>query len=503
MKPLRECAEQLGRALVIVLLVPAVAPAQVISLKTVPIASADQFLIFPSRNLGMGGVSIALDDPLLDPFVNPAKGSMIQGAQLFATPSFYNVSGDGGAGRALPAGVLLSSRGWFGGALLSLQQIEMARQLVQPIFFRPQGAELLSEKSSNNIYAFGMLGTRLPGMNASLGGSVFWAGLDAVQGVDLLYAGSQSIDQSGHMLDLRIGLYGKLGEERAYELLVLHNRLDMTHDVTYVEWVFPDPVPPDTLGPIEPVLDTRVETNLDRTNTWGLHLSYVQALSAPGWQIGGIFTGNWKTHPKIPNYEIMNIPRDPGDSFGLNFGLGVSRSLDETTFGIDLIFEPIWADTWAEAAEPDTSVSGRVIPAGARTVENDFSFTNALIRTGVGYRLDIIGFQLGLQVRSIDYDLEQIDHIQESKRRQNESWIEWTPTWGVSLTFSEIELRYQGRVTTGTGQPGTAWTPVGTERLLAADAAGLTDFIVAPSGPLTLQDANVGAHQFSVSIPIQ
>ncbi|KPK78511.1 MAG: hypothetical protein AMS25_14910 [Gemmatimonas sp. SM23_52] len=489
--------------MLIVLLAPTAAPSQVISLKTVPIATGDQFLIFPSRNQGMGGVSIALDDPLLDPFVNPAKGSRIQGAQLFATPSFYSVSGDGGAGRALPAGVLLSGGGWFGGALLSLQQIEMARQLVQPVFFRAEGVELLSEKSSNNIYAFGMLGTRLPDTNASLGVSIFWAGLDALQGVDLLYAGSQSIDQSGHMLDLRVGLYGELGGERAYELLVLHSRLDMTHDVTYVDWVFPDPVPPDTLGPIEPVPETRVETNLDRSNTWGLHLSYVQALSAPGWQIGGIFTGNWKTHPKIPNYEIMNIPRDPGDSFGLNFGLGVSRSLDKTIFGIDLIFEPIWADTWAEAAEPDTSVSGRVIPVGGKTVENDFSFTNALIRTGVGYRLDIIGLQLGLQVRSIDYELEQIDHIQESKRRQNESWIEWTPTWGVSLTFSEIEVRYQGRLTSGTGQPGTAWTPVAMDRFLAAEAAGMADFIVAPSGPLTLQDASAGAHQFSVSIPIQ
>ncbi len=487
----------------VLLLLPSSLSGQLISLKTVPIATEDQFLIFPSQNLGMGGVSLAVDDPYLDPFINPAKGSRIREARLFATPSFYDVSGDAGLGRALPAGILLSGREWFGGALLSLQQIETARPPFRPIFFSPEGSELLSERSSNNLYAFGMAGTRLPGANASVGASVFWAGLDAVQGVDLLYAGSQSIDQQGHSLDLRLGWYGELSGERTYEVLLLHNRVDMTHDVTYVDWVFRDPVPPDTFGPIEVVPQTRVETNLDRTNTWGLHLGYVQPLGAPGWRIGGILTSNWKSHPKIPNYEIQNIPRDPGDSFGLNFGLGISRSLDETTFGIDLIFEPIWSDTWAEAAVQDTSVSGRVIPVGGKTVENDFSFTNALIRTGFGYRHEVFGFQLGLQVRSYDYELEQIDLIQETKRRQNESWIEWTPTWGLSLTFTEIEVRYQGRVTTGTGQPGTAWTPVGFGRLEAAADAGASDFIVAPSGPLTLQDASVTAHQFAVSIPVR
>ncbi len=494
MKRSRTC-RRLFWPILALLLLPTPISAQLISLKTVPIATEDQFLIFPSAHLGMGGVSVALDDPYLDPFINPAKGSRVREARLFATPSFYDVSGDAGLGRALPAGILLSGREWFGGALLSLQQIETARPPFRPIFFGPEGSELLSERSSNNLYAFGMAGTRLPGANAALGGSVFWAGLDAVQGVDLLYAGSQSIDQEGHLLDLRLGWYGELSGERTYEVLLLHNRLDMTHDVTYLDWVFPNPLP------VEP--QPRVETNLDRTNTWGVHLGYVQPLGAPGWRIGGILTSNWKSHPKIPNYEIQNIPRDPGDSFGMNFGLGISRSLDETTFGIDLIFEPIWSDTWAEAAAQDTSVSGRVIPVGGKTVENDFSFTNALIRTGFGYQHEAFGFQLGLRVRSYDYELEQIDLIEETKRRQNESWIEWTPTWGLTLTFTEIEVRYQGRVTSGTGQPGTAWTTVGFGRFESALDAGAADFIVAPSGPLTLQDASVTAHQFSLSIPVR
>ncbi|MGB0544255.1 MAG: hypothetical protein ACPGPI_11090, partial [Longimicrobiales bacterium] len=41
--------------------------AQVIGLKTVPLAAGDPFLIFPSKNLGMGAASFALQDALADP----------------------------------------------------------------------------------------------------------------------------------------------------------------------------------------------------------------------------------------------------------------------------------------------------------------------------------------------------------------------------------------------------------------------------------------------------
>src|SRR5205809_835290 len=53
------------------------AAAQLISIKTVPIAQGDQFEIFPSNNLGMGSVSIALADTLLDAFLHPAKGARL------------------------------------------------------------------------------------------------------------------------------------------------------------------------------------------------------------------------------------------------------------------------------------------------------------------------------------------------------------------------------------------------------------------------------------------
>jgi hypothetical protein len=62
-----------------ILLLPAfhAAAAQIISTKTVPVAEGDQFRFLPSANMGMAGVSIALPDSTLDPFVNPATASRI------------------------------------------------------------------------------------------------------------------------------------------------------------------------------------------------------------------------------------------------------------------------------------------------------------------------------------------------------------------------------------------------------------------------------------------
>ncbi len=61
---------------------------QLIGLKTVPLAAGEQFLIFPSENLGMGGASIAHDDPLSDPFSNPAKGARTTESRFFTVPTF-------------------------------------------------------------------------------------------------------------------------------------------------------------------------------------------------------------------------------------------------------------------------------------------------------------------------------------------------------------------------------------------------------------------------------
>ncbi|MBI4520246.1 MAG: hypothetical protein HY701_05385 [Gemmatimonadetes bacterium] len=107
-------------------------------------------------------------------------------------------------------------------------------------------------------------------------------------------------------------------------------------------------------------------------------------------------------------------------------------------------------------------------------------------------------------VRSIHYWLTQYDNIQVSMRNQEEDWVEWTPTWGLGFRFPEVEIRYQGRVTNGTGRPGVVPNGrgfAGRGDATLASAGG--NIIVAPSGPLTLGDVKVVTHQVSLSLPLR
>ena len=59
-----------------------------------------------------------------------------------------------------------------------------------------------------------------------------------MDGVDQLYAGSDRIDQSGRLLDVRLGATKQWAGQRTLELLLLHNRTDMTHDVHFTTWTW-------------------------------------------------------------------------------------------------------------------------------------------------------------------------------------------------------------------------------------------------------------------------
>jgi hypothetical protein len=476
-----------------------IAGGQLISLKTVPIAEGDQFMIFPSRNLAMGGVSIALADSLLDPFVNPAtaiRGSVESprpASYFFGAPVFFSASRNSGGGRTLPLGGLLRSRAWAAGFTMAVQQIDRVRAETFGMETTP-----LAERSSYNQYAFGMLTRRFDGAGISVGASGFWAGLDAIDGVDLLYAGSTNIEQSGGVADLRLGLLKEWQGDRSLELLLLHNRVRMTHDVTYVDWRW-------DMAAQRSIDETRLEHNLDRTNTWGAHVKYDRPVGSQGWRVGGVLTGNVKEHPKIPDYEIMDIPKDPGHSYAYDFGLGVAKIAGPVTFGMDAIVEPAWSNSWAEAEAPTPTSGGGTIPVGGKTIVNDFRFANATVRVGVAREVELAsdgrqaGFQLGLSLRSIHYWLDQQDRVANTVRSQEEHWLEWSPTWGASVRFNDLEIGYLGRSLHGTGRPGVRGPTFATP---GAELAS-SDFIVAPKGPLTLRSVRVLTHQVSVSVPLR
>ncbi len=481
--------------------------AQLITIRTVPVSQAHQFDIYPSRTLAMGGVSIAVDDPLLDPFANPATGARLVTGHFFGSPSVYSVSSGAGGGRTLPVGAMTRVGAWFGGFSLALQEVDLSQFTGFQVF--PQscpacGAEGVDlgpvDRSHGNTHVFATLGRDLPAAGLSLAGSVYWSRLNAIDGVDLLYANSARIKQYGHAVDLRVGILKEWEDTRSLKAVALHNRFGMTHDVFYLDSFW------------EPVKQQfsqrpRMDRNLDRTTVWGLHTEYEWPLTETGWRLGGLVTGNLMSHPKIPNYEIQNIPRDPGNSSAFNVGVGISRIHEALTFGVDLIYEPIWSHTWADSEQPVQTALGDTISPGGMTIENHFRFSNALFRMGFDQGLELgddgtmAQLQFGLAVRNIHYWLDQTDHVQLSSRSLEEQWAEWTPTWGLGFRFPALEVRYRGSVTSGTGRPGVFSGTIAEGDI--AVAAPASNLLVAPSGPLTMTEVRVITHQISISLPLR
>ena len=493
------------------------ASAQLIAIKTLPLAQGEQFGFFPSVNEAMGGVSIAIRDSLLDPFVNPAKGARVKAMRVFSTPSFYGISRNAGGGQTLPVGGLTSAGSLFGGAVMAVQQINPSRpdqnNLFGPQPLTPLQARTLDiapfpiaqqGRAKTNRYAYATLGGRLP-KGFSVGGSLLYADLHRIDGVDQLYAGSQSISQYGGDLDGRLGILRDWENGASLEAMVVHDRLSMTHDVTFAE-AFYDPTSRAILS------RPRVERNLDRTNTWGMHLAWQRPVGDSGWRIGAFATGNLLSHPKLPDYQIVDVvrpvPWDPGHSAAYNVGVGVAQHKGPSTFALDVIYEPIVTHTWGEAPSDLATLDNQTILAGGKTTENHFVFSNAIARLGLAQDLILDGvssplrLQAGVAAHAIRYWLHQEDHVQLTSRRQEEHWLEWTPTWGASLRFGNVDVRYLGHVTHGTGRPGIATQQQFVIDATASSVGSAPSILAAPTGPLTLTPVSVTTHQLSISVPL-
>lgn len=495
--------------LAVLSLLGAVGSAQIIPIRTLPLAQGDQFSIFPSSNLGMGGVSMALADTMLDPLRNPAMGARVGAARLFSSPTVYSISRETGGGRTLPLAVLGRNGSWFGGLSAAIQQVENSGPIPQPPtpLALPRGGPIAitqdvvspDNRSHGNTYAFATLGKIMSGTGLSLGGSVQWSLLHAMDGVDLLYPGSQRLAQSGHGVDVRLGLLKEWSGSRSFEALVLHNRFSMTQDVTYLD-LFWDP------GTQQFVQTQRVEHDLDRMATTGLHLAYQRPLTSSGWRIGWIGTANLVRQPRIAPNEVVTIPRDQGHSAAYNVGVGFSKTQGPGTFGIEALYEPIWSTTWSVADAPLVTTLGDTIPAGGRTVENRYHFSNVVLRLGVSRDLPLatlrkaVGLELGLAVRAQHYRLEQNDRLAGTVQPFRTGWVEWSPTWGLSLRFPELELHYRGRVQNGAGRPASFANfgpPV---------AFGPGDILLPPGGAgstLNLAGVTTITHQISLSLPLR
>jgi hypothetical protein len=485
------------------------ARAQVITVKTAPIADGGQFAFLPSANLGMGGLSIALADSSLDPFVNPAKGARLRGARVFGAPTFFTVTRKAGGGLTLPLGASVSGGRWFSQLVVAMQDINRAGQSNGPIVAldATSTTSVVSEDDSKasrqNQYVHGLVGRRF-GHGLSVASSASWWRLNDVDGVDLYYPQSLNVRQRGDAVDVRVGVLEELGRGQSIEAVAVHNRFAMTQDVSFMD-AFWDPTLRQIVG------RPRVEPNADQTDTWGLHLAYVRPLADSTWRVGAIVTGNRIRQPRLPAYELPEVPADAGRAQAYNLGGGITRSVDWWRAGLDVIYEPIWSRTWVRADEPAEARDGTALAAGATTLENHFRFQNAITRLGLSASLPLgkeqkLTFETGGQLRAMRYRLEQRDAVAQATSASTQHWNEWTRTWGVSVRIAGASLQYRGRLTTGAGRPGfddqgnIVFAPTAATSAIAPPPPG---GFGSPFGGLRFGGVRTTTHQISFSVPIR
>jgi hypothetical protein len=474
---------------------PTLLPAQLISPKTVPVHQGEQFSIYPAQWPGMGGVSIALADTLGDLWSNPAKAARLRVGSVQVMP--FTHSATAGGGRSLPVSLLQTGGRLAAGALVTMQEIERRDA--------PFNATNSERRASNSYYS-GVVAARL-GPGLAVGAGVSYADLGGVDGVSALYAGSDRLRQSGRQFDARLGLTREFTSGATVEVVAVGHRYRMTHDVRYPEtFIWPPTCQPwgdPSVPSCQPVtVPAREEVNLDRTNTAGVHAVYLTPPTAAGWRVGYLLTANRLSHPKIPNYRIQNIPRDPGHTNAFNAGFGLSRALGQSTFALDVILEPMWSHTWADAGGDTTDVNGVVLPQGAHTIDNDFRFRNSRIHVGFAHDFPtesdsamVFGIQVGLGMRSINYTLDQANHVLRESRSQDEAWTEWTPAFALRLRGRDLELSYAVSVTCG-----SRCLSLGGDAVSVTAPPSGPGVIAAPNAPLNFDGGSASQHRVMISI---
>jgi len=466
---------------------------QEIHLRTVPLAAGNQGDFYPSVSRSMGNLSIAFDDPLSEPILNPAKTYKHQGVRLFFSPTFNSWSNKDGRAvftssgsdkytgttiNSIPFGFFLNKENFFTGGIISYQSYSSERTI--------PGNWLNNSNSKsdigNNVYLFGLIGTYLPEMKLSVGGSISWSEIKAIDGVNLLYPGSYDIKQDGRSLNYKIGFAGEPSEQDQLEFVVARTTFKSSHEVTYglSNWWLEDSW----------ISRYRLELNKDESKGWIIHTKYNRLINEE-LKIGAIFTINWKEHPKIPNYALANIPRDPGNSTAYNIGVGIVKSNERTLLGFEYIYEPMTSYTWAEAGTDFT------LPPTFKTVENFFDFYNHIIRAGIYSHTDLnwLDYALGVQFHFNKYNLKQNDNIINTSRAADENWLETTLSGGLTINISNFQILYSLQVILGNGIVGAEGG--GIEGWEASSMGNRSDFLIAPYGSLVVDEIPLITQQIS------
>jgi hypothetical protein len=107
----------------------------------------------------------------------------------------------------------------------------------------------------------------------------------------------------------------------------------------------------------------------------------------------------------------------------------------------------------------------------------------------------VFGIQVGLGMRSINYTLDQANHVLRESRSQDEAWTEWTPAFALRLRGRDLELSYAVRVTCG-----SRCLSLGGDAVSVTAPPSGPGVIAAPNAPLNFDGGSASQHRIMISI---
>ena len=465
--------------LLVVLLGAARLPAQGIQVKTVPLLAADQFSFFPSWRDDMGGAALALRDPAGDLWENPARFMAVKSFFLtaprlnhwsYAQESIWHYrheepfttnSETRSSSRlfTLPVVLVYRQGDSYGGGLLGYQSVAAS------------GSDRENFSAANYPLAV-TAGHYFSRLRTAVGLSGHYAHLQGTDGLYLLYPNASRLSQRGRLWQLRLGLAGDRPTGDQWGALAGWYGYRLRQSARGVE-------------------------NMDENEGWFAQADYRKRLS-PALDAAVSLLWDQKYHPKIPDYPIAGIPRDPGRTRGINIGAGLKWAEGGTIAAVDLIYEPIDVKTWADAAADFTTWDGRLFRKGAVTMRNDYQFHNLILRSGLQISpLPWLDLRSGLQIRFYSYDYYQNDFINRFERRgkPQREWTEVDATGGATVTLERIAISYSLRLQTGTGLLERQWLWFW-DRM--EDFSAGADFIVPPTVTLNVTPVTYYTHRVTL-----
>ncbi len=489
-------------SLIALISIPMFITGQVISVKTLPLILTQQFVNAPSYNAGMANITIALDDDLADGFLNPARITAMDKNLFYLAPyrdswskrtvfnnwwSNQDRALHGSMVQALPAGVVNHIKIADGlmrittGLALSFEQLRHTSHSRQ---FRDTLSGLWNgplQMSVKNLSMSAVTAIQFPEKGLSVGVGVDAIQLRGVDGIPLLYPGARELLQDGKLTQYRLGISIDRPQETRLDILLFHKRYHMEQEAVY-----------DWQGNIH---------NKDSEKSWLVQVKGCRLMEDRA-QLGFELTGQWKWHPKIPDYPApeISIPRDPGITRAGRIGVGFSNRAGKLLMAVDIASEIINSHTWGDTTAPVTTDDNQIIKAGDPLFRNDYFFTNAFICIGMEYQIGKgLRVQGGWSTRQYSMDYYHKDYVTGEKitATPQNMWKEPVLTGGIIAKIGQMEWIFQTSKRSGTGMPTQGgWAPwgiFGWERAFIA-----TGDILAPPTGMAYENTSVVMHRLIV-----